>query len=325
MMKVLILTEGGKDIGFGHLTRCISLYQAFDEKGITAELIVNGDGYIVDFLKDKNYEIFNWFEQKDRIFNNLNSANIVVIDSYLAARSLYDKISEALYGGWLVMIDDFNRIEYPMGIVVNPSIYGNELNYLQKDGTVYLLGKDYAILRKEFWDAPKKRINKYIKNVLLTFGGMNHSDLIYKIVSYLKSRFEFNFCIVESKKYIYDAKEMLRLILKADICISGGGQTLYELARCGMPTIGICFAENQKLNLEGWQRQGFVEYVGWHNDENLIEKIVDGIDKFRSYRERVNRSQIGRYCIDGKGPKRIVGELLKKVNYANSGRSESPK
>ena len=33
MKKVIILTEGGKKVGFGHITRCISLYQAFEEKG----------------------------------------------------------------------------------------------------------------------------------------------------------------------------------------------------------------------------------------------------------------------------------------------------
>lgn len=31
-MKVFILTEGGKDIGFGHITRCLSLYHAFEER-----------------------------------------------------------------------------------------------------------------------------------------------------------------------------------------------------------------------------------------------------------------------------------------------------
>ena len=37
-MKVFILTEGGKDIGFGHITRCISLSEAFEEKGIYPEV-----------------------------------------------------------------------------------------------------------------------------------------------------------------------------------------------------------------------------------------------------------------------------------------------
>ncbi|MBI5140367.1 MAG: hypothetical protein HZA94_02890, partial [Candidatus Vogelbacteria bacterium] len=42
-MKVLILTEGGKSIGAGHLARCSALYQACEEKGANVELVINGD------------------------------------------------------------------------------------------------------------------------------------------------------------------------------------------------------------------------------------------------------------------------------------------
>jgi len=56
-MKVFILTEGGEEIGFGHLIRCISLYQAFEERGITPKFVVNGDESIEDLLKNKSYEI----------------------------------------------------------------------------------------------------------------------------------------------------------------------------------------------------------------------------------------------------------------------------
>ena len=31
-MKVFIITEGTKNTGFGHIARCLSLYQAFEEK-----------------------------------------------------------------------------------------------------------------------------------------------------------------------------------------------------------------------------------------------------------------------------------------------------
>ena len=52
-MKVVIVTEGGKDIGFGHITRCISLYQAFEERGIIPEFIVSGDTTVASLLKER--------------------------------------------------------------------------------------------------------------------------------------------------------------------------------------------------------------------------------------------------------------------------------
>jgi len=43
-LKAFIITEGSKNIGFGHITRCISLYQAFEERGIIPEFIINNLG-----------------------------------------------------------------------------------------------------------------------------------------------------------------------------------------------------------------------------------------------------------------------------------------
>lgn len=316
-MKPLILTEGGKNIGFGHLTRCIALYQAFEEKGIISKLVVNGDNSILNLLKEKNFQIFNWVKKKENFFKMVNNTDIIIIDSYLAEKSLYDKISE-ITNGRIVMIDDYNRLKYPKGIVVNPSIYGDKLNYPQRDGVVYLLGKDYITLRKEFWNAPEKKISKEVKNILVTFGGMNHSDLIKRIISYLKNKFDFHFYVVDARKNKLTAKEMLNLMLKADICISGSGQTTYELARVGVPTIGICFAENQRLNLESWQKKGFIEYIGWYKDRNLLEKIVGVINKLIPYRERIRRSKVGRNCVDGKGVERILSNFTKDKMYKNN-------
>ncbi|MDQ7082427.1 MAG: glycosyltransferase [Aquificota bacterium] len=57
------------------------------------------------------------------------------------------------------------------------------------------------------------------------------------------------------------AEEMKNLMLDADIAISAGGQTLYELARVGVPTIAVAVAENQMWNVSEWQEAGFIEAV----------------------------------------------------------------
>jgi spore coat polysaccharide biosynthesis predicted glycosyltransferase SpsG len=43
MLKVKILTEGGKDIGLGHISRCLSLFDELLKRKISSELIINGD------------------------------------------------------------------------------------------------------------------------------------------------------------------------------------------------------------------------------------------------------------------------------------------
>lgn len=309
-MKVFIITEGGKDIGFGHITRCISLYQAFEEREIIPEFVVNGDDVISDLLKDKNYRIFNWLKEKNKIFELVKNVDVTIVDSYLADISFYETLSKLVK--ILVYIDDIKRLDYPKGIVVNGSIYAKELNYPEKKGITYLLGTKYIPLRREFWNIPEKKINKEVKNVLITFGGMNHSALIYKVINYLKNKFDFNFHTVEPEQNRLSAKEILDLMLKADICVSGGGQTTYELARVGVPTIGICFVDNQKLNLEGWQERKFIEFVGWWKDENVLDNVMTEMNLLMSRFKREEKSKIGRQMVDGKGARRVCDLVMKK-------------
>jgi len=168
-MKVFIITEGSKNIGFGHVTRCISLYQAFEEREVMSEFIVNGDDSIENLLKNKNYQIFNWIEEGSKIFELIKEADICIIDSYLADISFYENLSNLVKVP--VYIDDTKRLDYPRGIVINGNIYAKELDYPEKDGITYLLGSKYIPLRKEFWEVPEKEIKEKVESIMITFGG----------------------------------------------------------------------------------------------------------------------------------------------------------
>jgi len=308
-MKVLFLTEGGRNLGFGHVTRCIALYQGLERAGVNSEFIINGDSYVTSLLKEKKYILFNWIEGKDKLFKIAKAFDAAVIDSYLADKDIYYKLSE-LFKGRIIMIDDYQRLDYPKGFVVNPSIYGESLNYSDIEGVKYLLGRGYIILRKEFWEVPEKRIRKEIKKILITFGGSDTSAVLESVVGEFKKAFGAELIIVDPVKNRLKAEDMLNMMLECDICISGGGQTLYELVKVGVPTIGICFSENQRLNLESWQEKGFIEYIGRINDVNLLDNLKLAIDKLSTQRVRLEMSKIGKTFVDGKGIKRILRNIL---------------
>jgi UDP-2,4-diacetamido-2,4,6-trideoxy-beta-L-altropyranose hydrolase len=304
-MKVLILTEAGSTIGFGHLTRSIALYQGFDEEKIDVEIVVNWDREAEYLLKGIKHKIFNWLQNRNTIFETIKEMDIVIIDSYTADLEFYQQVSKIVRIP--VYIDDYVRLDYPRGTVISPSIYGDKLNYPEKDGVRYLLGKDYIILRKEFWDVPEKKIKRKIKNILITFGGANHQNLAKKFSEYLKDKFNFNIYIVDPRMK-FTAKDMVNFMLKADLCISGGGQTTYELARVGVPTIGICFAENQLNNLIYGEKEEYLKFVGWYDEENLIialENIIKELD----YNKRKIMNRKGKAMIDGIGVKNIVRKI----------------
>ncbi|NQT30300.1 MAG: UDP-2,4-diacetamido-2,4,6-trideoxy-beta-L-altropyranose hydrolase [Candidatus Saganbacteria bacterium] len=322
-MKILILTEGGKNKGLGHIARCTALYQIFGEKGANPELIINGDNTLLYLLKDKNYQIFNWLKEKQRLFKIIAEADSIVIDSYLAPKSFYNKISQ-VFSGQLIMLDDLNRLKYPRGIVINPSIYGDTLNYPQNDEIIYLLGRDYIILRKPFWSVPRKQARKRVKNILIAFGGTEQNGFLNKLLEYLSKNYpDFNYHLVASNFYpkpdlclklnLYSklsAEEIKRLMSKCDFCISAGGQTLYELVRTSTPTIAVCFAQNQSIGLEFFKRKGLIEDVGWVSANDIWRRLARSFGKLLLYKTRNRMIKNNTIIIDGKGPRRLC-KILK--------------
>ena len=91
-MKVFIITEGGKDTGLGHMTRCCSLYDAFAQRGVTPTLLLNGNT-AKGLLKNRRKIVFDWLRDNRKLFAMVRGADIAIIDSYLAPLSFYKKIS----------------------------------------------------------------------------------------------------------------------------------------------------------------------------------------------------------------------------------------
>lgn len=333
-MKVLIITEGSSKIGFGHITRCTSLYQSFQEKGSTVHFIVNGDSKIELLLKDMEYKIFNWLEDQEKLFDLLNDYDIVVIDSYLADKDFYDAISQSV--PLAAYIDDNKRINYPKGIVINGSILAEKLYYPQTNGVDYWLGSQYIPLRHEFWKVAGKEVNPVIRSIMVTFGGDDLRNLTPMVLKLLTEHYpELNKKIVVGKGfkniseieklkdpktelvYYPDAKGMLKTMIESDIAISAGGQTLYELARVGVPTIAIGVAYNQTHNVKYWKRVGFIEFAGFWDEDNLYNSIKENLDSLQDIKLRTEKYKNGREHVDGNGALKIAKRCLNQYYAQN--------
>ncbi|MBU1912293.1 MAG: UDP-4-amino-4,6-dideoxy-N-acetyl-beta-L-altrosamine N-acetyltransferase, partial [Candidatus Omnitrophica bacterium] len=317
-MKISVLTEGGRHIGFGHVTRCIALSKAFEEKKAIINFIINSDNSVRIFFKNRAFKKLDWARHYKTTLRLVKGTDFIIIDSYLAARDFYNKIYRDANNSTLIIIDDYNRIPYPGGIVINPSVYGDRIRYPDNKDIAYLLGEKYIILRKEFWHAKPAIIHKHVKNILVTFGGMRVSDINKKVVSYLKDKFKHNIYTACRSKNPISSKDMLKLMVKSDICVSAGGQTTYELARLSVPTIGICFSDNQERNLKAWDEIGFVKYIGWRSDPRLLEKLGKAIMILEDSKTRKDASQNARHKVDGMGVFRIRDRALAmRLQFAN--------
>lgn len=293
---VCIFTEGGQKSGYGHITRCISLYDEIEKNGLKPIFIINGDDKVSDVLKNREYIIDNWYDNASKY---LISRPYSIIDSYLSSAGTYECIyknsRKCLY------IDDNNRMNYPQGIIVNPSIYGYKLDYSMSDSQEYLLGSQYIILRKPFQQKTDRQIKNEVKNILIVIGGSDIRNLTPEILSILCTK-EFEnigkHVVVGSglsnanemakiKKlgnvyihYNLDALEMHDLMLLCDIAITAAGQTVYELISTQLPFVCIKIIDNQTNNINGLLEQDIIkDYINWEdiNFRSLCHEKVLGL------------------------------------------------
>ncbi len=326
-MKISILTEGGRNIGFGHVTRCISIWQGFEEAGIQPLLIVNGDETVRELLKNNECKIFNWLNDRQALFDIVRGADVVFIDSYLAPYDLYENVSKTTETA--VYFDDDIRLEYPKGFLLNGAIWAEKMPYPKRKDITYLLGTKYAPLRREFWDVPAKPISENIETIMVTFGGADVHNLTPKVLKLLTNAYPqlskkviigsgfANIAEVEKLKdskteliYYPGAAEMKETMLESDIAITAGGQTLYELAAVGVPIIAVAVADNQLDGIRGWEEVGFIEYAGWWENERLTEIMRQKVESLKSKNVREHKHGVSRKFVDGAGSSRVAKELL---------------
>ena len=323
-MKIFIVTEGGKSIGFGHVTRCLALYEAFKDAGAMPKLIINGDGMLKSLLKGRQYKSINWIKRRQVFLETIRNADVAVIDSYLAGSRLYRQVAKAVK--LPVFIDDYNRIDYPAGVVVNGSIYAERLDYRKRKKMAYLLGSPYALLRKEFWKAQPKKTGKAVKAILVTFGGSDPRNMTLGVLKALCGCYPLlkkiviigrgfdNIKEIEAEKdkntkfvYFPDAAGMKDAMAGSDIAVSAGGQTLYELARMGVPAVSVAVAKNQLDDVLGFEKAGFIDYAGDWKGKSAVSALMGKIEALISDAgKRAYKSRLAKKLLDGQGARRVA-------------------
>ena len=331
-IKIAILSEGKKGIGYGHISRTSALLEIFNNMDLNPLMIINGEGNLSTIF-DFGFENLDWTTQKNELFRLIDNSDIVIIDSYLADKDLYEEISK--YSVVSVFFDDYQRVSYPEGIIINSAVYAEKLQYPQDKNRIYLLGVEYQPYRNEFRNISEKKVKEKIESVIIFLGANDIRDLIPGILYKLKGSYpeikknvivnkvQHNIAEIESYKdqnlfvhYEPDSAKMVKIMLSSDIAISAGGQTLCELARVGIPSIVISTAENQLLNIQGWQEKGFAKYIGEWNNSKTLDELEQSIHFFDNYKIRDQIYELSRQMIDGQGAKRIVKSILN--NYLNN-------
>jgi RimJ/RimL family protein N-acetyltransferase len=108
---------------------------------------------------------------------------------------------------------------------------------------------------------------------------------------------------------------MPELMTWADVAISAGGSTCWELAFMGVPTVALILARNQCPIAERLDTVGVAVNLGWYEDVSPPEMAQVFMELMRTLTTRAQMAQRGQELVDGEGAARVLmylnGERLR--------------
>ena len=339
---IIFRADASSQIGTGHVMRCLALGQFFRKAGersvfvmcmITPAMRVRleSEGFEVKVLNCIPGSVDD--AEQTKLASKDVSASWIVLDGYHFDAAYQRSIKEL--GKKLLLIDDNgSESHYYADLVLNQNIHASEKLYSKKEpNTSLLLGTRYVLLREEFliWQGWKRQIPELAQNILVTLGGSDPENVTKKIYdAIIKLEFDqLNViivaannpysdqmkCLIEKSKVNIEFKsnveKMSDLMAWADIAISAGGTSTWELAFMGLPMITIAIADNQCHIVEELGKNRVAVNVGWHKDvtpsmiaENISELICDP-------KKRGEMSQRAQVLVDGNGADRVLKALMR--------------
>jgi UDP-2,4-diacetamido-2,4,6-trideoxy-beta-L-altropyranose hydrolase len=348
MTGLFLRADGNVKIGSGHVMRCLSIAEAWQDSGGAAcygmtpggammkERVTGSSIRAVDIpadggsAADARYTI-----AAAREFG----ADWIVLDGYdfnsVYQRSIKDS------GFRLLVIDDFgNADHYWADVVLNHHIAANEGLYAARERyTTLLLGPKYVQLRREFgrWQGWRRISEPAGRRILVSLGGADADNVTLKVMRGLQlGTMDGGEAVIVvgsgsphaaalqreaaemfgakgsgrlSVQLLGDVRDMPRLMAWADAAVIGAGTTAYEAAYMGLPSLTIVVAENQVAGAAGLAASGSTINLGWHGTLP-VEDIAGSIASLLNDFER--RASMARVCqatVDGEGSSRLLMHL----------------
>ena len=342
--SLLIRADANTRIGTGHLMRCLALAQGWkDSGGEVAFITACESAGLLQRLSDEGFEAIqldspypdpaDWGATSQVLAAHPNAW--VVLDGYHFDETYQKQVKGA--GHRLLVIDDMAHLEhYHADIVLNQNLHAEQLNYSCESYTQLLLGTQYVLLRREFlqWQGWKREIPEVARKVLVTLGGGDPDNVTLKVIKAMNKveleDLEVKVVVGPSNPHMASLEEavhhspftiqllpavrnMPELMAWADVAISAGGSTCWEVAFMGLPTVLLVLANNQRDIGEGLSEASVVHNLGWF-EEMTDAKIADALSELLTNPDRRSMmSDSGQTLVDGVGRERVIDILRTKI------------
>lgn len=327
--KAVFRCDASRDIGSGHVYRCMSLADELQKNGWNIAFAAAPESAsIVPALKEK-------FALHGPDYKN--ACDLLVVDHY-GLDATYERTAR----GWakrIAVIDDLADRAHECDILIDTTYGRRNEDYkkLAPENCTLLCGADYAMLRPQFAALREESLKRRTKissppRVLISLGSTNIGNATGKVLAALESYpGPLNLDVVmgsgaahldEIKVPVHiDTPDMAGLMARTDIAIGAGGTTSWERCCLGLPTILIELADNQSLIAQQLHMAGAVINIGLLADLTP-EKIHAALDDILAPAKHKAMTQAASMICDGRGTSRIV-PLLYPPHPGKNGKSIS--
>jgi len=344
---LLIRVDASNTVGLGHLMRCITIADYFQSKKIRV-LFLSRSEYLKDQMLNKRLELII-IPHNASIEDELKLIEQIVLEKRIHAMLLdvnnfntfsnlesYDHYLQCLKKLSLFLIsfeDPFNCV-HSADIIIIPYLASDKLKIKKRQSAKYLLGLKYYILRPEFVNVKPTRINKNIKNVLITMGGCDPQNITAKVLDSLKDLdLKLNLTVVIGEMFqetefkindilhdytgtysvLKNVKDMAQLMSDSDIAIINSGLTKYETISVGLPSIVISNNQYHSELMSDFNKYNVLLHLG-EADKIENNQITEAVEHLAlDYKKRQQMSAAGKSLVDGMGVKRIFSEIPIKM------------
>jgi len=320
--RVVFVVVGYPEVGLGHAYRALMLahelvswdihFVCQESSRLAAELIASHH-YRLHVCTDEQLLDAVCALKPDVVVNDILDTSSEYVDALKRS------------GARVVNFEDMGTGSDSADLVVN-ALYA-----LHSDNPNVLVGPRYFCLRDEFLYLPERSLRERVSRVLVTFGGVDESDITSRVVAKISVYCARNDIAVDVivgpgyrhgnrlrdvveradgfVNYIETTNRISDFMADADMAITSGGRTVLELAALQVPTIVIC--QNQRELTHEFAREengvvnlGLCADLDFDRFLNEFELLVRSDKKRSEMRERAARLDLRQ------GKKRVIDAIV---------------